>query len=520
MITKTLSITKYTVFIAIFLVSLMACERNFKDIGIALVDNNKFDTNKLVSPVISYSKKIDSVRTDSLPQYVLGVNVNNTFGKTTAAIAGQLALPLNSVDFGTNPTIDSVILDLPYYSTNTGSQKIKDPNTTDTNDSIIVPTFKLDSIIGDKSKPIQVSVSELGTFLNTLNPIDPTKREFYYSNKNYNIVSPPLYSGSFTPNANDTVAYIKYKDLSGNVFDADTIKRSGSIPSIKLPLDESFFQNNFINQSKSEAFSTFDAFTHYFRGLYITATGSSGSLITMPASNGSVTIFYSNDVTSTDSSNVSTTKRTKQKMIFPFRGIKTNKFEHDYSFATSAIQSKLLNPDKVNGEDRLYVQGASGSMIVLKLFQNGTLDSIRSKNWLINEASLTLYIDKNLSGSNIPKRLFIYNFDDNAQLLDIIAEGATVLDGTLHYDNNGDPSFYKFRFTDYMAQVLKANNPRKLSKLAIRSFSPSDVPGFLRLSDTIVKPFNWNPKGVVLYGNKELGDKKLSLDIYYTELKN
>lgn len=518
MITKILSIAKFVIFIAILLISLMACERNFKDIGIALVDNNKFNTNHLISPVIAYSKKIDSVRTDSLPQYVLGININNTFGKTTAAIASQLALPLNGTDFGVNPTIDSVILDLPYYSTKTGTEKV--PNPSNTNDTIVVPTFKLDSIIGDKSKSFQIQVSELGTFLNTLDPNDPTKRKLYYSNKNYKTIGPPLYSGLFTPNANDTATFIKYKDLNGNVFDRDTIKRTGSIPSIKLPLDESFFQNNFIAQSKSEAFSTLDAFSHYFRGLYISASGNDGSLITMPIANASITIFYSNDVTSVDSSNVSTTKRTKQKMIFPFGSIKTNKFEHDYSFATSPIQSKLLNPDIINGEDKLYVQGASGSLTVLKLFPNGTLDSIRAKNWLINEASLTLYIDKDLSGSNIPERLFIYNFDDNSQLKDIISEGATVLDGTLHYDDNGNPSFYKFRFTDHMAQVLKSDNPTKLSKLAIKSFSPLDIPSFLRLSDTIVKPFNWNPKGVVLYGNKELSNKKLSLDIYYTELKN
>jgi len=496
----------------------MACERNFKDIGIALVDNNKFDTNKLISPVISYNKNIDSVRTDSLPQYVLGENINNTFGKTIAAIATQLSLPFNGTDFGTNPTIDSVILDLPYYSTNTGTEKIIDP--AGANDSLLVPTFELDSIIGDKSKPIQVSVSELGTFLNSLDPNDPTKRKFYYSNKNYSILGTPLYTGSFTPNAKDTVSYINYKDLSGNVYDTDTIKLSGSVPSIKLPLKESFFQNNFINQSNSAAFSSLDVFTHYFRGLYISSTGIDGSLVTLPLANAKISVYYSNDVTTTDSSNVVTTTRTKQIMVFPVGSIKTNKFEHDYSYATSAIQSKLSNPDMINGEDRLYVQGASGSEVVLKLFSNGTLDSIRSKNWLINEASLTLYIDKNLSGANVPKRLFLYNLDDNAQLLDIISEGPTAFGGALHYDDNGDPSYYKFRFTDYMSRILKSENPKKLSKLALKSYSPYDIPRFTRLSDTIVKPFSWNPKGVVLYGNKELSDKKLSLDIYYTELKN
>jgi len=47
-----------------------------------------------------------------------------------------------------------------------------------------------------------------------------------------------------------------------------------------------------------------------------------------------------------------------------------------------------------------------------------------------------------------------------------------------------------------------------------------NLPRFLRLSDTIVKPFNWNPKGVAIFGNKELSAKKLVLEIFYTEPKN
>ena len=83
MITKNLSVTKYVIIIAVFLISLVACERDFKDIGLALVNNNKFDTKVLLSNVVAYSKNLDSVRADSLPQYVLGVNQNNAFGKTT-----------------------------------------------------------------------------------------------------------------------------------------------------------------------------------------------------------------------------------------------------------------------------------------------------------------------------------------------------------------------------------------------------------------------------------------------------
>jgi len=520
MITKKISTPKYLIIILVFITGLVACERDFKDIGIALVDNSKFDTKTLISDIIAYNVKVDSVRVDSLPQYVLGVNLNNTFGKTTASVATQVALPPEGVDFGTNPTVDSVILDIPYYNTKTGIKKIRDPNSTAETDSIVVPVFELDSIIGNQNTPFTINVSELGTFLNSLDPLDPTKRKKYFSNRSYNTVNSVLFSGLFTPNANDTATIIKYRNSVNKIFDTDTIKRTGSIPSIKLTLNKSFFQDNFIDLSKTSDFSSTDDFIHFFRGLYISASGSDGSLITFPITNGSINIYYSNDVTSTDANEVTTTVRTKQKLFFPLAGVHANKFEHDYSLATSAIQTRILSPDKINGEQNLYIQGASGASAVLKLFTNDDVENIRSKNWLINEANIKLYVDKDQSGSNLPSRLFLYNYDDNSHVLDVISEGQFSYGGTLEYDENGDPKFYKFKITDYMASVLKQEYSRKVSKLAIKSYSSFDVPKFLRLSDTIVKPFNWNPKGVAIFGNKELSAKKLVLEIFYTEPKN
>lgn len=255
MMTKKFSTTKYIILISVFIIGLVSCERDFKDIGIALVDNNKFDTKTFISDIIAYNVSVDSVRVDSLPQYVLGVNQNNTFGKTTASIATQVSLPGAGTDFGVNPTIDSVILNIPYYNTKGDNKTIVDPNS-DTNDSIVVPTFELDSIIGNKTTPFTITVSELGTFLNNLDPLDPTKRKQYYSNRSYSTVNSPLFSGLFSPNADDTVSYIKYKDLDNSVFDIDTVKIIGSAPSIKIPLDESFFKNNFLDKSGSAELSS------------------------------------------------------------------------------------------------------------------------------------------------------------------------------------------------------------------------------------------------------------------------
>jgi len=377
MITNKFSAPKYLIIILVFITGLVACEKDFKDIGIALVDNSKFDTKSLVSDIIAYNIKVDSVRVDSLPQYVIGINLNNTFGKTTASLATQVSLPAAGVDFGENPILDSVILDIPYYNTKTDVINIKDPNSTNDTDSLTVPVYELDSIIGNQNTPFTINVYELGTFLNTLDPENPTKLKHYYSNKSFSTVNAPLYSGLFTPNANDTATIITYRNELNKVVEIDTIKRSGAIPSIKLTLNKSFFKDNFIDLGNTSDFSSTDDFTHFFRGLYITASGSDGSLITFPINNASVNLYYSNDVTSTDANEVTTTTRTKQKMFFPLIGIHANKFKHDYSMATSAIQTRLLNPDKVNGEQKLYVQGASGSRVILNLFTNDDVENIR-----------------------------------------------------------------------------------------------------------------------------------------------
>jgi len=520
MTTKKISIPKYFFLISVFVIGLMSCERDFKDIGIALVDNNKFDTKVLISDIIAYNKKIDSVRVDSMPQYVLGVNKNGVFGKTTASIAAQLALA-PSTNFGENPKIDSVILDIPYYNRKTGTKKVPNFATEDLNDSIAVPIFELDSILGNRDTKFTINVYELGTFLNALDPLDPTRKKRYFSNRSYAVVGTELYTGLFKPNADDTVAYIKYRDpLSEKVFDIDTIKRVGSIPTIKMPLNEDFFSSKFLPNGNSAEFSSTDEFIHFFRGLYIEASGTDGTLLTLPLQNGSITIFYSNDASSTDAGGVTTVTRQKQKMIFPLTGIRTNKFEHNYSLATSSIQNKLLNPDKVNGEQKLYIQGTSGVMAVLNLFTKDDLEAIRSKNWLINEANIKVYVDKDETGSDVPNRLFLYNLDNNAQILDVISEGTFNFGGTLEYDADGKPDFYKFKITDYIASILKRENTREPSKLALKAFSSYNIPSFLRASDTIIKPYDWNTKGVAVFGNKEMSAKKLVLEVFYTEPKN
>ena len=260
MTTNVVTVFKYLgLCLGVFFI-VLSCENEIETVGVNLVDTKKFSTDILISEVLATSENIDRVPTDQVFQYLLGVYADPEFGKMEASIISQMSL-LNAgfYDYGENGVIDSVIVDIPYEAT-----QIE-------NYSDGKPQFTLDSIIGDTTAEFQLNVFELKTFLNTLNPEDPSKNAIYYSDKEYLKGNEPLYSGGFKVNANDTVAYIKRRNLDGTVYYTDTIKAESLSPSIKIPLNKNMIKEIFIDNADGSEFSDFDNFTHYFRGLYIEA---------------------------------------------------------------------------------------------------------------------------------------------------------------------------------------------------------------------------------------------------------
>ncbi|MDO9260459.1 MAG: DUF4270 domain-containing protein [Flavobacteriaceae bacterium] len=512
-----MTINKYLKFIPVIILivaSISSCEKELENIGSDLINEEKFSTNKQLVEVVSYNKNIEKTRANALAQYLLGVYNDADFGKINASVATQLGLPAEKVNFGTNPHIEMVVLDIPYHATKDGNKTV---SVYGVNKS--VPNFKLDSIIGNKEVEFQLNIFELGSFLNTLDPDNPSKNLVYYTDKEYQKISPALYSGNFKPNENDTVLYIdRLKPLLAGGFEVytrDTIKKTDKKPSIKLMLNAQKFKQLFVDKSGSVEFESQESFTRYFRGLYIeaaTLSNPSSSLLSLNMIDAKVSIYYSNDVQTT-TNNITTTTRTKQTMVFPLGGIIANKITRDYS--GSNAQPLLTNPNTSNGDARLYVQGAAGTMAVMKL--NDNIKNLRANKWLINDASLYLYIDKNASSKNYPERLFLYNYDENSQIKDLFTEGQETFSGYLERDKDKVPYRYKFRITDYISDILKFENNDELFKFGIKVFNPTDLPQ--SASDNKLRDFSWTPKGVVLHGNQTNDvDKRIRLEIHYTKI--
>ena len=498
MTTKVVRAIKLIAIPVLFITALISCEGDLESVGTGVVDNDLFETTTYPSKVISFNNNELKVKANRLGQYLLGIYKNEDMGQLEASIVSQMTF--GSIDFGTDPSIDSVILNIPYHATK--SEEDYEGG---------APKWELDSIFGNQESEYIIKVSELTTFLNTVDPTEPEKELDYFSDQTYT-EGPVLFSGLFMPNSKDTVLYIKRKEIiideETGEFDIDTIKTTTVSPSIKLPLDEDYFKTNFIdNPSIFESLATF---IEYFNGLSIQVEQNGvddTSLMSLNFIDSSMRIYYTNTVNEV---------RRGQAATFGFTGVTNNTYIRDY--AGSNAEPFLTSPNIVDGDTRLYLNGASGSIALLDLFTVEDIEDLKANNWLINEANLVFYIDQSANSSILPERIFLYNYDDSTQLRDHLIEGPATFGGFLERDEDGNPEKYTFKITSYIARVLDENNPIELSQLGLKVFNSSDAP--TALIDVNVDNYSWTPKGIVIHGNNsENIDKRVELELIYTERK-
>ena len=505
---KVVNALKYLGLFSIVFFTIISCEKEIESIGVNLVNNNNFSTDKQVTDVTTANINITKVPASGIAQYLLGVYSDNEFGTLKASIVSQLALPTTGTayNYGTNYGIDSVLMIIPYQSTKS-AEKYTDGK----------PKFSIDSVFGDANVEFKLGIYELKTFLNTLDPVDPSKPAIYYSDKEFQKGDTPFYSGNFKVNPNDTVAYIKrYMPNGVTSYKIDTIKATDKSPSIKIPLNKNLIKQIFVDNAAGAEFQSLDNFQRYFRGFYIEAeaiTSNKSHLVSLSMANARMVIYYSKD------EDEGATVDLNGNKINGELGVRT---KHNFEFAFGSIKSNVLKRDVAphqSGENKLYVQGAAGSMATIDLFKNENLSDLQQNNWLINDASLIFYVDQDAASNIVPEQLFIYNYDENKQITDIMTEGLVAVGGLLEKDDNGKPYRYVFKITDYISKLLTSNEPLDLVKIGLKVYNPSDTPS--AIDDVKIRDYSWTPKGVVLFGQDPVfGDKRVKLEISYTKINN
>ena len=519
---KFLKKSTYVVALILVFTAVVSCEEDFTDIGSNIISNTKFSTSSMLVDVEMSNSPVAMVKSDNLSaepgQYLLGVHASDDYEKIEASIISQLSINeglkvidnenVYNSDTLVVTTIDTVFLKLPYQAT------LNDEGT----------GYNLDSIIGDKSKAFNLNVYETSTYLSELNPLDPSKINSYNSNDVFEKTGTELNISKdfgFIPKATDTAVVIK-RWLSDNTLSSiDTVSYTSStnstipVPFALVPLKEDKIKELFLDKYESSEFETQSAFNNYFRGVILEATGSEGSLVSLDFSvtaKPSIEVYYTNSVVA--------------------GGAIIDTIQKNDSFLLSGIRTSTYKmEDKVYPvNEEVILQGAAGSEATINIFGadnngNGLADKIeelRADNLLINDASLTVYINQSADTTATPYQLFLYKSNEDinpvySHVKDLFTEGSAVFGGLLERDSDGKQEKYTFRITDYISDILSGETDYSPS-LKLKVVNPTDLQV---VSDTVFNNFSWNPKAVTLFNQSATDEsKKIKLKISYSKEQN
>ena len=406
--------------------------------------------------------------------------------------------------------------------------------------------YELDSLLGNSNASFKLKVSELDYFLRPYDPeVNFEQFQKYYSNNSLasDFSGTTLYEDEISINSKELVFYNEDDPETEDVDESETVKERLT-PRIRVELDKDFFQTRILDKEGSDDISNLDNFKLYFKGIVLETFDFSGPLLMILNFNeAEIKVEYEykeyNKQGTTDDTSDDTVDTVDGDFRFLFNGIKLNSFKNDAfpGYVYSSVLDTLKNPKQV------FLKGGEGVMAEIELFKNDDgvdlLEEIRSKEWLINEANLSIYIDKEMlssSGGIIePSRLYLYDIKNKAPVIDYFVDNSAgpkpyqnkvVHGGLIQLDEDKNGLMYKIRMSEHIKNIVRKDSTNTKLGLVVSSdinntinieVEDSDFMTFTPNSSAI------NPLGTVLIGpspSAEDYDKRMRLNIFYTEVNN
>ena len=405
--------------------------------------------------------------------------------------------------------------------------------------------YDIDSLIGNIDATFKIKIQELDYYLRNYDPNNnfETFQKYYSDDHFIKDFTNKILHDDFVALDTSEITIYEEDDPDTDEVDESTLVKERLSPRIIIPLDIPFFQSKIIDKEGSIDLLNQDNFNLYVKGLLLSAYDFSDDLLMiLDYNNARIKITYEYDVYNDND----TTDDTSDDVI--------DKAEKDFEILLAGNQINLIKKgnfiqpilDNVSLGENLktgYLKGGQGAMLELDLFteNNGVniLDEIKSKGWLINEANLTVYIDQKTIGSYgglvEPSRLYLYDMETQTPLIDYFVDNTTGQkesdkkinhDGLIQYDSDKKGVKYKIRISEYIKNIIR--NDSISNKLGLVVSSSIDNSQNLELRDNIglnIIPITSavNPLGTIIYGpnpDQENYDKRLRLELYYTEINN
>jgi len=316
-----------------------ACEKPTDNLGFDQIIGNTVEADTLELPLVKYTAPVDSILVAfryqdqlALGGYsstrLMGRYQSSYFGSAQAEMLAQIFPDQVNPDFGSNPVLDSVFLNL-----------------------------RTTGAYGDTTAPMHLAVYELDEGF--------SRDSIYYSN--------------YDPGATRLLGELL--NYSPRPRTAVRFNETFRAPFIRIPLDREYFQERFVSVGNGsyEPFSTFDNFIEYFKGLKVSALSGECILsLNLASAFSNLQLHYHND---TDTGIVEFNFDQDRSLV----PITFSRFEQDYENALFDLKAQ----DTVLGEQQTYVQAMGGVTTALKIDPR-RMDSLSRAGLIVNRARLQL----------------------------------------------------------------------------------------------------------------------------------
>jgi hypothetical protein len=443
--------------------------------------------------VKSITVKDDETSTVGQSRQPLGyINGDPIFGNTEAGLAFAVSLPSNGYSFGSNPTIDSAVLVLPY-------SRVTDPVT-----GKIVNEF-----YGDTSTSVySFRVHQLKD--------DITLQNNFQSNREFAVETPLVgaFAGKIMPNTPVRVTDIVVgkPDTSRNI-----------VPEIRIKLDNSFIQNRILSlDSVTRARNS--RFAAAFKGLRIsvdkaTSSGKGGIiLVDFAGTNANLQLYYKKDITNSVSKDT-------VGVSFPISissGPVAANIKHDYTGTT--VETQLSAPNPATPYDVTYLQGLAGlrnkiSFPDLTAFVNSVKAGNAASRIVINRAELVVNVANGTDALPYTpaRKLVLYRNDIAGNRLNLVDYSTAAntnnpkyvgADRAINGFYDATNKRYLFVLTSYLQNLIDGDTEDYGTFLSVAGFDEAT------LTPTIVTA----GRSVINTTTPGSGNNAIKLNIYYTKV--
>ena len=403
--------------------------------------------------------------------------------------------------------------------------------------------YEIDYLYGDTTQELYFQVKKLNYFLPSLDPEDNFEsKKAFYSNKDFEqdgLTSQTLFDDKIILDLEEIVSF-KVDDPETQDVDESTDVDQRLSPRIRIPLDTALFQQSILDIEGDDVLLDNNLFQEYFNGIIIGLQSTASPLMMqLNFGAGLIKIEYNyKELVLVDGGNASNaedyeSQDSSSAYVINLSGVRFNTITQSQ---TSAEVQTAINGSG-NGQN-IYLKGALGVVCYIDLFAGDTgqvqLQTLQDNPWLINEANLTLHVDRqkvnNLGLVDLPNRLYLFDASESIPLIDFNADptsGPNPVDnkstfgGLAQFDDDGKVTSYKFVITNHLSNLLR--NPDDFDNVRLGLTVSSEYLNTQNTSVSAPTAFEIpqssinTPLSVILAGpNHSNPDLRLQLEIFYT----